>query len=444
MKEEKVTIVAKGYLVFDETTKKGDINKLEITSEKYMEACNYLAESLFYMGLSRLSLGASNSFFYHIGTDDFGLKSQMSQSCSKTVIGSYSTIKEQLKQNPWHYYNKETKETFTFSRDLAWLTNTIVYKNPFYDAVWNRDYTLKDNYEDISINVLPKGSHRIECKVMFPDYFKKYFNEEWKLGTAKIFRRGNRWCFHVPLTKVFSVPECQDIQEINGLDRGIRFTVVKFDGKNTDFSSGTELEKKRDNYARLRAELQSRGTKSAKKLLKKISGRESRWMDDVNHCLSKTLASECEEGTLLVLENLTGVSFDVKGSADSNRQKRSWSFFDLEKKLTYKAHMNKCEVIKVSAQYTSQRCPKCGEIRKENRDHESHQYICSSCGYKSNDDRVGAMNIYELGQRWVGGENKPKFSKPKEKKALNFTEPKQAVGITDATAPIDDILNILV
>ena len=54
------------------------------------------------------------------------------------------------------------------------------------------------------------------------------------------------------------------------------------------------------------------------------------------------------------------------------------------------------------------------------------------------------MNIYELGQRWVGVENKPKFSKKKKKKAPNFTEPKQAVGITDAAAPIDDILNILV
>ena len=38
-----------------------------------------------------------------------------------------------------------------------------------------------------------------------------------------------------------------------------------------------------------------------------------------------------------------------------------------------------------------------------------YQYVCSNCGYSSNDDRVGAMNIYELGKWFVSGIAKPSF-----------------------------------
>ena len=65
--------------------------------------------------------------------------------------------------------------------------------------------------------------------------------------------------------------------------------------------------------------------------------------------------------------------------------------------------------MKVPAQYTSQRCPKCGYIDKKNRNHKSHIFRCK-CGYCSNDDRVGAMNIQQLGVRYVSGAEKPKLT----------------------------------
>lgn len=89
---------------------------------------------------------------------------------------------------------------------------------------------------------------------------------------------------------------------------------------------------------------------------------------------------------------------------------RSWSFYQLEQFLTYKAHENRSEVLKVSARYTSQRCPKCGTIHKENRDHHRHLYSCQ-CGYRSNDDRIGAMNIQLLGTMWISGDNNPRYER---------------------------------
>ena len=79
--------------------------------------------------------------------------------------------------------------------------------------------------------------------------------------------------------------------------------------------------------------------------------------------------------------------------------------------LKYKANLNDSKVIVVDAHYTSQRCPKCGTIHKESRNRDTHSYHCMNCGYTSNDDRIGAMNLYELGKQYVSGVEKPKFSK---------------------------------
>lgn len=117
------------------------------------------------------------------------------------------------------------------------------------------------------------------------------------------------------------------------------------------------------------------------------------------------------EQTLFVLEDLTGITFNtVHLRRKENRyEHNSWSFYDLEQKLRYKAHLNESEVVLVDAHYTSQRCSKCGSIDKSDRDKNIHQYSCSNCGYTSNDDRVGAMNIYELGKWFVSGIEKPSF-----------------------------------
>lgn len=138
-------------------------------------------------------------------------------------------------------------------------------------------------------------------------------------------------------------------------------------------------------------------------------------MSDVNHRISKALVQKYGKDTLFVIEDLTGVSFAEENLCRRKQQKRdlrSWSFYQLEQFLTYKAHEDRSEVLKVSAKYTSQRCPKCGTIRKENRNHHKHLYICQ-CGYKSNDDRIGAMNIQQLGTMWVSGDNNPRYERMK-------------------------------
>ena len=381
----------------------------EMTSV-YKDACNYVSQYVFDNGFV-LNTNELNAKLYSSVRSMFGLKSQMTQSAFKTVTARYKTVKEQLKQKPYKYKN-ENGEWINIARTLEWLWKPINFHRPQADLVRNRDYSFQENGTKISLNTLGK---RVIVTFEKPACFKEYFeNKEYSFGTAKLVSLKGKWYLHIPVTRTAADTfDSSCPAHVVGIDRGLRFIVSTYDEKGkTAFVSGKDIMAKRQKFADVRAKLQSKGTKSAKRALKRLSGRENRWMSDVNHQISKTLVQTYEANTLFVLEDLTGVSFSDENLAKdskSNRDLRSWTFYQLEQFLTYKAHEAGSEVIKVSAGYTSQRCPKCGRIHKENRNHNTHEYICDSCGYRSNDDRVGAMNIYTLGTMYVSGDTNPRF-----------------------------------
>ena len=46
-------------------------------------------------------------------------------------------------------------------------------------------------------------------------------------------------------------------------------------------------------------------------------------------------------------------------------------------------------------------CPMCGCIDKANRNKKIHLFTCKNCGYKSNDDRIAAMNLHYMGINYL-------------------------------------------
>lgn len=375
----------------------------------YRDACNYVSQYIFNHDFI-LKQSELQSALYHELRQRFGLKSQMTQSIFKTVIARYKTVQTQLhKQRVWDGYKKNNhgKDIPNYIyKDLTFLWKPIEFKRPQLDLVRNRDYSFKNNM--LSMNTI-NGRIRVQIYGLSEN---PYFDGSWTLGTGKVVRSGKHWFFHVSASKEVPDFELGRLKHVVGIDRGLRQIITTYDEKGqTRFVNGAFITKKRNHYAKLRARLQAKGTKSAKRRLHSLSGRESRWMSDVNHQLSKTLVETYGKQTLFVLEDLTGVTFDTVHSRRKEHrfEHHSWSFYDLEQKLRYKAHLNESEVVLVDAHYTSQRCPKCGSIDKSNRHKDIHQYACSNCGYLSNDDRVGAMNIYELGKWFVSGIDKPSF-----------------------------------
>lgn len=391
-------------------------NEQQLLSELtkiYSSACNCISEYIFENGFPLNFMTVQNALYGKIRSE-YGLKSQMSISAFKTVTARYKTVKEQLYSKPYKYKDENGSMQF-ITRTLEWLWKPISFRRPQADLVRGRDYSFvtdkKSGQSLISLNTLGK---RIRVPYVVPDNFQTYFDGTWSFGTGKVVSLKGKWYFHIPMTKEIS--DFMDVSKpshVVGIDRGLRFPATTYDEKGkTLFISGKDILKKKNHFADVRAELQAKGTKSAQRVLKRISGRENRWMSDVNHQISKTLVKRYGNNTLFVLENLAGVSFDdnnLSHQAKQNRQLRSWSFYQLEQFLTYKAQMSDSLVIKVKADYTSQRCPKCGRIHKENRCHDIHEYICDSCGYRSNDDRLGAMNIYHLGTLFVSGDMNPRF-----------------------------------
>lgn len=346
---------------------------IDNTMSTYRNACNYVSAYVFRThDLKQFSLNAA---LYATLRKQFGLKSQMAQSVFKTVIARYRTILENQKE---------------------WIKP--VFKKPQFDLVWNRDYSLTQDC--FSVNTL---SGRVKLPY-FSSGMEKYFDHgKYKFGTAKLVNKHGKYFLHIPVA--FEVPDSldSDICNVVGIDRGINFIVATYDSKGkSTFVSGRQIKQKRATYSKVRKELQMRQTSSARRRLKAIGQRENRWMQDVNHQVSKALVESNPQHTLFVLEDLTGVRHATEKVALKNRHVSvSWAFFDLEQKLIYKAQNNQCSVIKVAPAYTSQTCPKCGHTEKTNRDKRQHLFCCKNCGYQSNDDRIGAMNLYRKGIEYL-------------------------------------------
>ena len=379
--------------------------KFSKTMEQYRLACNYVSEYLFNNNFP-LNKNEVQKVIYNTIREKFNLKSQMTISCIRSVIARYKTVKTQMARRPYKYQDQNTGEWYREVRDLTWLHKPISFNRPQVDLQRNRDWSYLSSGQ-LSINTLD-GRVKVDpiCRG-----FNQYLDGTWKFGLAKLLKSSGKWYLHISATKEVTDFDKQTVKHVVGLDRGLRFLATSYDeqGK-TVFFDGQAIMRKRAKYQKLRATLQAKGTKSAKRRLKKLSGRENRWISDVNHCLSKTLVQKYGANTLFVLENLNGVSFERTDLPKALRnQNKSWAFYQLEQFLTYKAHLHNSEVVEVSAKYTSQRCPKCGVIKKDNRHHEKHEYHCTNCGYCSNDDRIGAMNIQLLGTQYISGQEQPKF-----------------------------------
>ena len=319
---EQITITAKVQIVATDTDKV----LLNKTMSVYCDACNYVSDYVFRThDLKQFSL---NKILYSTLREKFSLKSQMAQSVFKTVIARYKTILEN--QNEW------IKPSF---------------KKPQYDLVWNRDYSLTQNC--FSVNTL---NGRVKLPY-FAEGMSKYFNHSiYKFGTAKLVNKHGKYYLHIPVTYEVEESNISDICNVVGIDRGINFVVATYDSKHkSGFVSGKAIKQKRANYSRLRKELQMRHTPSSRRRLKAIGQRENRWMQDINHQVSKALATGNPKHTLFVLEDLIGIRNATERVKTKDRYVSvSWSFYDLEQKLIYKAKQNQSSVIKVDPRYTSQ------------------------------------------------------------------------------------------
>jgi putative transposase len=217
-------------------------------------------------------------------------------------------------------------------------------------------------------------------------------------GQADLLYRKRDNLFFLAVT--IDAPEASptEPQDFLGVDLGIINLAATSDGEFLNHSTGPKhahVNTVRARYNQTRKKLQKKGTKSAKRLLKKRSGREQRFVLDVNHCISKQLVSTAK-GTqrALALEDLKNIRERV-GKTVRKRQRRvlhSWSFAQLRAFIAYKAQMAGVPVVLVNPAYTSQTCSHCGHCEQANRKTQS-VFLCTSCGFSPHADVNAAVNI---------------------------------------------------
>lgn len=298
---------------------------------------------------------------------DYNLKSQMACNVCSIVAGTYASMKSNHEDTLAIY--KRSKLQYSYNRDYSFLTNGLV--------------SIGTINKRIKVPYITKG-------------LEHYFDGSWEFGTALLVYKKGKFYLHISVKREISEPT--NITNVIGIDLGMRFLATAIDSHNNHtFISGKQIISKKAKFLKQRKDLQSLGTKSAKRKLKKISGKENRYMTNVNHCISKALVNFANKDSLIVLENLTNININTKVHHNYRYYRMSWAFSQLRQMIEYKGKLNAIKVIDVDPRYTSQKCPKCGYTNKENRNKSTHTFTCKSCNYTSNDDRIGAMNLRQMG-----------------------------------------------
>ena len=252
-----------------------------------------------------------------------------------------------------------------------------------------RSYTVWLDREEVSL-ATTQGRQRFKIKV--PDYFKQYL--DWKVNSANLKYDKKLKKFFLNVTVEKDVSDVKPVEFFVGVDLGLRKLAVVStpDGKINRFFDGGHIRAVSERYQALRRRLQSKGTPSARRHLKKLSRREKRFRTAVNHKVAKEIVELVPAGGVIVLEKLKGIRRRIRVSKQNRRWIHSWNFAQLRRLIEYKAQAKGIRVVYVDARYTSQKCSRCGHISRGNRKDQAH-FVCKRCGYQLNADLNASRNI---------------------------------------------------
>lgn len=250
-----------------------------------------------------------------------------------------------------------------------------------------KTYILKWDTSTVRLSTV---AGRISIPFTIPEYSLKYAGGE--VATADLcFRNGKYW-LHVVVS--LPDPDITSTDEVIGVDLGLNRPAVTSNRKFLGGRHWKEVDRRR---FRLRRKLQSKGTKSAKRHLKKLSGKSLRFHRDCDHVLSKRIVQNATPGATIVIENLTHIRSTSKigrkgKNLDTKRRLHSWSFAQFHGFLSYKAQEKGMQVVKIDPRHTSQTCSKCKHQHRSNRRSQS-LFKCRECGYTLNADLNASYNI---------------------------------------------------
>ena len=349
-----------------------DATLLHETVEEYLWAANYVVRDAWQDELKPTSKTELHERTYAAVRDETRLQANLVQSARNKAAEAIKSVVAR-----WKKGKKASQPQFT--------TPSVRYDK--------RSATFHDDYVSLST-----VNGRIEAEYVLPpegdnpqtNYLR---NDEYEVTGATLQYRDATDTFYLHIgTKAdveSEIPDEGDTEHstVLGVDLGIEQIAVTSTGM---FWNGAYLNHRRREYERIRGKLQQTGTESAHRTIEQMGNRETRWVEDYLHRISKAIVQEalahgCDT---IAFEELT----DIRDRMPRAKKFHAWAFRRLYDYVAYKANAEGIEVTQVDPAYTSQRCSQCGTTLRENRPSQA-KFCCQKCGYEVNADYNAAKNI---------------------------------------------------
>lgn len=295
----------------------------------------------------------------------------------------YKTIRDQFGLSAQMTIRAYTKAIEQFAVDKTRTPNFRKHGSICYDE---RISSFK-GIDRVSLWTL---AGRIILPIMFGEYQAGRLNR--LKGQMDLVYRNDK--FYLLATADMPEDTPIDPKGFLGVDMGVVNIATDSDGNNY---SGQAVEKVRIRNSRNRRNLQKKGTRSAKRRLKKIGSREANFRRNENHRISKELvrlAKGTERG--IAIENLKGIRGRTTVRRKDRNKHLSWSYYQLRSFIEYKARMAGVFLAVVDPRNTSRTCNECGHCDKANRKTQA-TFVCQRCGHSINADLNASRNIRDRG-----------------------------------------------
>lgn len=309
-------------------------------------------------------------------------KSKLHYGTYRNIRNKYPRFSSSMVQTARDQASDILKRTLKSRKKLKKPTKQL-YSGIRYDK---RNLSIMFDKGIISISTM---FGRLKLPFKLAKYFERYSN--WQYTNAQLLRRKNK-DYYLMVQVQKELPEKTKECRVLGIDLGIKKIAVTSD--NTFYNS-KHLRNVKGKYQKLKRDLQRKGTKSAKRKLKKSSGKENRFVRDVNHCISKKIVNS--DYTVFALENLKNIKEATRKYYKKTRKMvGNWSFSQLQQFIKYKSERLGKTVIFIDPKYTSQQCSKCGCIDKSNR--KGSVFKCKNCSFQLDADLNASRNIARIGR----------------------------------------------
>ena len=286
--------------------------------------------------------------------------------------------------------------------------NLTSYRRTYPLITRGRD--LKFRYEDndivikwvnkIEFTVITGSNNMKENTIELKHTLHKIINNEYKIKESSLMFDKNN---NLILNLTFDIPDKEAHEIVPGRTLGVDLGIATpayvclsdntyirsgFGSANDFFRVRQQMKNRRRNlYKSLSLVKGGQGRKKKLQAINSLRDKERNFAKTYNHQLSYKIVkfakdNKCE---FINLEYLTKDGFE-------NRILSSWSYYELQNMIEYKAKREGIKVRYVDPAYTSQTCSKCGHVDKENRPTQA-KFKCINCGLELNADHNASINI---------------------------------------------------